>query len=50
MNSSSTANLVQLEKVSLRYGAGDRSTLAIDGSATGAATASLTRSPNLPDH
>ena len=31
MNSSSTANLVQLEKVSLRYGAGDRSTLAIDG-------------------
>ena len=31
VNSSSTANLVQLEKVSLRYGAGDRSTLAIDG-------------------
>ena len=30
VNSSSTANLVQLEKVSLRYGAGDRSTLAID--------------------
>ena len=31
VTSSSTANLVQLEKVSLRYGAGDRSTLAIDG-------------------